>query len=102
MRTLYHVYMRGIEWVDEYAGSSNWSVVGCWLVGWGISVPGFMTERVFMLSLSCFHDLKKRKTYFTIAHILVLAMSSLHRRFKVVGLFSTLKATSLYYQISYQ
>ena len=28
MRTLYHVYMRGIEWVDEYAGC----LIG-WLVG---------------------------------------------------------------------
>ena len=45
-----------------------------------------------MLLLLCFHD-KKRKTYFTIAQILVLAMSSLHRRFilqgKVVGLLSS-------------
>ena len=29
MRTLYHVYMRGIEWVDEYAGSLiSWLLVG--------------------------------------------------------------------------
>ena len=53
-----------------------------------------MTGGVYAL-VGCVFMIKKRKTYFTIAHILVLAMSSLHRRFKVVGLFPKLKAASV-------
>ena len=40
MRTLYHVYMRGI-WMDEFAGYFNW-------LGW-CSVAGFMTGCLCLL-----------------------------------------------------
>ena len=70
MRTLYHVYMRGIEWVDENAGC----LIG-WLVGWlGVIRTRFYDGGVLCSRWLCFHDKKKKNlfhdcTYIGLSHV---------------------------------